>query len=142
MLQLAKGILAAIGISLTFGAVQLALGRDLSGVSRNSISQHSSVPQNSLGVAEASAINRTAKADRAVAAAESTVQTRTISFRLNALSDTSILVRLPIAKEARNGPSVPLLRKPGDRKMAVACEPAVSVLTEVAKLLQPGRCVT
>jgi hypothetical protein len=142
MLQLAKGILAAIGISLTFGAVQLALGRDLSGVSRNSVSQNSSVPQNSLGVAEASAINRIAKADRAVAAAESTVQTRTISFRLNALSDTSILVRLPIAKEARNGPSVPLLRKPGDRKMAVACEPVVSVLTEVAKLLQPGRCVT
>jgi hypothetical protein len=142
MLQLAKGILAAIGISLTFGAVQLALGRDLSGVSRNSVSQNSSVPQNSLGVAEASAINRIAKADRAVAAAESTVQTRTISFRLNALSDTSILVRLPIAKEARNGPSVPLLRKSGDRKMAVACEPVVSVLTEVAKLLQPGRCVT
>ena len=138
MLQLAKGILAAIGISLTFGAVQLALGRDLSGVSRNS----SGVPQNSLGVAEASAINRTAKADRAVAAAGSAVQTRTISFRLNALSDTSILVRLPIAKEARNGPSVPLLRKSGDRKMAVACEPVVSVLTEVAKQLLPGRCIT
>jgi len=32
--------------------------------------------------------------------------------------------------------------KPGDRKMTVACEPVVSVLTEVAKLLQPGRCVT
>jgi hypothetical protein len=30
--------------------------------------------------------------------------------------------------------------KPGDRK--VACEPVVSVLTEVAKQLQPGRCVT
>jgi hypothetical protein len=32
--------------------------------------------------------------------------------------------------------------KSGDRKNAVACEPVVSVLTEVAKLLQPGRCVT
>ena len=30
----------------------------------------------------------------------------------------------------------------GSRKTAVACEPVVSVLTEVAKLLQPGRCVT
>jgi hypothetical protein len=33
-------------------------------------------------------------------------------------------------------------RKPGDRKLAVACEPPVSVLTEIAKQLQPGRCVT
>jgi hypothetical protein len=29
-----------------------------------------------------------------------------------------------------------------DRKLTVACEPVVSVLTEVAKQLQPGRCVT
>ena len=35
-------------------------------------------------------------------------------------------------------------RRPGPvaSKMTVACEPPVSVLTEVAKLLQPGRCVT
>jgi hypothetical protein len=33
-----------------------------------------------------------------------------------------------------------VLMKPG--RTAVACEPVVSVLTEVAKLLQPGRCVT
>jgi hypothetical protein len=26
--------------------------------------------------------------------------------------------------------------------MAVACEPVVSVLTEIARQLQPGRCVT
>ena len=32
--------------------------------------------------------------------------------------------------------------KSRDTKTAVACEPPVSVLTEVAKLLQPGRCVT
>jgi hypothetical protein len=30
----------------------------------------------------------------------------------------------------------------GEKKMATACEPPVSVLAEVAKLLQPGRCVT
>ena len=31
--------------------------------------------------------------------------------------------------------------KDGGRRM-VACEPVVSVLTEIAKTLQPGRCVT
>jgi hypothetical protein len=44
--------------------------------------------------------------------------------------------------QARNGASRPSMTKSSDRKMTVACEPVVSVLTEVAKLLQPGRCVT
>jgi len=131
MSQLAKGIFGAIGIALTFGIVQLASGRDLAGI-----------PQGPLGTPEA-AINRAAKTNRAVAVAGSAVQTQTISLRLDGLSDTSVLVRVPVAKEeVRNGPSVPSVRKSGDRKMTVACEPVVSVLTEVAKLLQPGRCVT
>jgi hypothetical protein len=44
--------------------------------------------------------------------------------------------------QARNGSSAPALTRSGDRKMMVACEPVVSVLTEVVRLLQPGRCVT
>jgi hypothetical protein len=36
-----------------------------------------------------------------------------------------------------------LLLKSGDRrKPPVGCEPMFSVLTEAAKQLQPGRCVT
>jgi hypothetical protein len=35
-----------------------------------------------------------------------------------------------------------LVTKSGKRKLTVACEPVVSVLTEVAKQLEPGRCVT
>jgi len=75
------------------------------------------------------------------------MQTRTVSVRLYGLSDTSVVVRIPVAREARNAPSAPLVtrsgdRKPGDRKLTVACEPVVSVLTEIAKQLQPGRCVT
>jgi hypothetical protein len=45
-----------------------------------------------------------------------------------------------VTEEIRNRPAAPA--KPGASKMTVACEPPVSVLTEVAKLLQPGRCVT
>jgi hypothetical protein len=73
--------------------------------------------------------------------AASAAQTQTISLRLDSLSDTSVLVRVPVAGEARNSSSAPSLIKSGG-KVAVACEPVVSVLTEVAKQLQPGRCVT
>ncbi len=67
---------------------------------------------------------------------------RTISLQLNGLADTSVLVRVPVAQAARSGASAPSWTKSGDGKRTVACEPVVSVLTEVAKQLQPGRCVT
>ena len=132
MSQLSRGIFSAIAVSLTLGAV--AWGRDLS-----------AGRQDPAGTPEAT-VNRAAKADRAANVAGSAVQTRTISLRLDALADTSVLIRIPVA-QARNkssvpSPSAPAATKSGDRKMTVACEPVVSILTEVAKLLQPGRCVT
>ena len=138
MSQLSRGIFAAIAVSLMCGvggAVQFAAGRDLSGVTPSS-----------AGISEA-LINRAAKADRAARLPEGAVQTRTVSVRLYGLSDTSVVVRIPVAREARNAPSVPLVtrsgdRKSGARKLTVACEPVVSVLTEIAKRLEPGRCVT
>jgi hypothetical protein len=144
MSQLSRGIFAAVAISLTCGAVQLAAGRDLIRGRQNSVT----APESTTNIS----INRAAKADRAARLAGQAVPTQTISLRLDALADTSILVRVPAAKEggnkeARNGSpapssSAPAVTKSGSRKMAVACEPVVSVLTEVAKLLQPGRCVT
>jgi hypothetical protein len=126
---LIKGILGASAVSLTFGAVQFASGRDLGHVSQALVVQVS-LPSSGEG------INRAAKADRAAAVSASARQTRTISLRLDGLSDASVLVRVPLAHAAR----ATSFAKPGDRK--VACEPVVSVLTEVAKLLEPGRCVT
>ena len=81
-------------------------------------------------------INRAAKADRAGGVSASAGRTQTVSLRLDGVSDTSILVRVPVAQAARETS----FAKHGDRK--VACEPVVSVLTEVAKRLEPGRCVT
>jgi hypothetical protein len=130
MSQLSRGILGVMAVSLTLGAAQFALGRDLSGR-----------PQDPAATTEAT-INRAVKADRAVGVAGSGVQTQTISLRFDGLSDTSVLVRIPVAREARNGPTAPAVKKSGDRKLAMACEPVVSVLTEVAKLLEPGRCIT
>jgi hypothetical protein len=132
MSQIRKGIFGALAIGLTFGAAQLAAGHDLMGGKIRA------------SVAPETGINRAAKSDRA---AVPTVpgRTETIALRVDGLADTSVLVRVPAAKEARNetrnGPTPPVT-KPASKRIAIACEPPVSVLTEVAKLLQPGRCVT
>jgi hypothetical protein len=143
MSQIFKAIFGGVAVTLALGAVQLASGHDLA----DRWQAVAGAPE--AGVLE-TAINRSAKADRAAVVAGSAVLTRTIALRLDSLSDTSILVRVPVAREtekkpeteARNGPAAPSLFRSGDRKMAVACEPMVSVLTEVAKRLEPGRCVT
>jgi hypothetical protein len=67
---------------------------------------------------------------------------RTIALRLDGLSDTSVLIRIPVAQADRTGSSMRSPVTPGKGAAVVACEPVVSVLTAVAKQLQPGRCVT
>ena len=139
MSQIFKAILAALAITATFDAVQLASGHDLIGGRQLA----STIP--------AADINRAAKADRAALRA-APGQTETITIRSVGLDDTSVVLRVPVAQqevreEVRNPPAAPAkpgATKPGatKTKMTVACEPPVSVLTEVAKLLQPGRCVT
>jgi hypothetical protein len=132
MSQLSRAVFGTIAVSLSLGAAQLAVGRDLMGT------------QNPTGTSEV--VNSAVKADRADAAMRTGAATRTISLRFDALADTSVLIRMPAAKatdtQVRSGSSAPSLTKSGDRKATVACEPPVSVLTEVAKRLQPGRCIT
>jgi hypothetical protein len=140
-----KGIVGAMALTLAFGAV--AWGRDM-------------VKQGDAGAllsadASAAAINRSAKADRGVRPAGHAMQTQTYSLRLHSLSDTSVLIRVPVAMgaasevrapvavEAHSRKAPSMLKKPGEAKaMMEACEPSVSVLTEVAKQLQPGRCIS
>ena len=129
MSQIIKGIFSALGVTLAFGAVQFASGHDLVG-------------RQTVSVAPETGVNRTAKADR-VAVVPSATPTQTIALRFDSLADTSILVRVPVVKsDAGPRPTPPLVTKPGVRKTTVACEPVVSVLTEVAKRLEPGRCIT
>jgi hypothetical protein len=131
MSPISRIIFGALAASLTLGVVQFAAGQEFAG-------RFEAVTE-PVGTA----INRAAKADRAAEIPLAAPPTRTISMKVDSLADTSILVRVPLPKEARNlaPANKPGERKP-DRKIAVACEPPVSVLTEVAKLLQPGRCVT
>src|SRR5882762_8163757 len=133
MSQLSRGIFGAIAVSLTFGAA-LAAGRDLAEIQNPA--------GNSQVVNTSEAINRAAKADRADGVVGSAAPTRTISLRQDVLTDTSVLIRLPVMQEARNNVPAPAVVKPQAKKVTVACEPPVSVLTEVAKRLEPGRCIT
>jgi hypothetical protein len=131
---ISKGLFGAIALSLTFGAV--ASGRDLG--------QQGAVGQPSMQVsmtdASTTSINRITKTDRAARVTGAAIQTQTVSLRLNDLANTSVLIRVPVVNDNRS-------RTPASRQMksgnaTVACEPPVSVLTEIAKRLQPGRCVT
>ena len=133
MSQIFKAFFVFLAGSATFGAVQLASGHDLASLRQLAATEPTSD------------VNRSGKADRgALKAAEG--ETQTITVRAVGLEDTSVVVRVPVVKEeARNRaapPAKPEGSKPAPSKTTIACEPPVSVLTEVAKLLQPGRCVT
>lgn len=135
MSQISKAIIGALAISVACGAV--AFGHDLAGLGAG--------PSRTVSKAPEAGVNRAAKADRD-AIKPALAQTQTVALRINGMPDTSVLVRMPAAKaavteEARDRPA-PSMLKSGAGRNAVACEPVVSVLTEVAKLLQPGRCVT
>jgi len=126
-----KRILGAVAISLTFGAVQFASGHDLTGGFQ------------APGHPQPTGVNSAAKADRVTAFVAPSAPTRTISFKLAELADTSILMRIPLTVEVHgNAAPASLLMKPGAPTPVIACVPVVSVLTEVAKRLQPGRCLT
>lgn len=128
MSQIPKAFFGAAAIVLTLGAVQFASGHDLA-------DRWQAVADKPGHI-----VNRSAKADRLADLRPAAVPTRTVSLRLNDLPATSVLLRVP-AVEARNV-KPPALLQSRSRRPTVACEAVVSSLTEVAKLLQPGRCVT
>jgi hypothetical protein len=130
MSQLHKVFLGVLALGATLGAAQLASGHDLADRWQAVADKPS-----------AHSVNRSAKADRLPEMKSASTATRTVSMRLNDLADTSVLLRVPSPVETGN--AKPLTQpKPGRTKPTIACEPVVSSLTEVARLLQPGRCVT
>jgi hypothetical protein len=137
MSQLIAGISGALALSLISSAAEFARGRDLAAVAGNQApsTQSLSLSFNSPGTS----VNRRSKADRVAALVGSPASTQTVSLKLDAFSDTTFLIRIPVA--ASNPPAARARARPATRKPMVACEPIVSPLTEVAKQLQPGRCV-
>jgi hypothetical protein len=158
MSRLMMGLSGALALALISGAAEYARGHDLSSRARDRASDKAPLTQGlasqgltSQGLASqglglpapadgASLVNRGSKADRAAVSTGSAASTRTVSVKLDAFADTTFLIRLPVA--IANRPSPPAQVKPALRKSMVACEPVVSILTDVAKQLQPGRCVT
>lgn len=136
-------ILSALAAALSVGAVQFASGHDLT------------VGLLSAASTTTNPVNRSAKAYRA-AALPAIRQTKTISLHLSQFADTSFLLRIPAAPASAEAvgnttgtatsSSQPVIKSEGterqEAKHPIACEPSVSMLTEIAKSLQPGRCVT
>jgi hypothetical protein len=163
-----KGILSAAAVVLSFGAAQFASGEDFT------------VGMRTAGIPD-QAIDRSGKTDRAPILAEPAAPTQTISIHVDKVPGTSVLVRIPVARDeqgskdqgratqdsanqgrtnqgsanqgsanqgsanqdsAPEGNAAPAAQQVKDQRRTVACEPVVSVLTEIAKRLQPGRCIT
>ena len=135
MSGLTTGVAGAIALVLISGAAQFAMGRDLS----TTLADRFQSSPGSLNP-DTVAINRAAKADRAAGPSGSPALLRTISLQLNGVADTVVLMRVPVAVAVP--PAESSVAKPVTRRPMMACEPVVSVLTEVARRLQPGRCVT
>jgi hypothetical protein len=143
MPQIQKVFLGAVAIAATLGAVQvgavqLASSHDLADRWQALADQPGQTSGRNVATHN---VNRIGKSDRLAEPKPAAASTRTVSMRLNDLADTSVLLRVPAVVETGNAKPSTMLLKPG-RKPTIACEPMVSSLTEVAKLLQPGRCVT
>ena len=123
--RMSHSYLGAVAITLTLGAVQFASGHDL---------------VNRWQSEQPSIVNRANKADRLGDPKLFAVPTKTVFLRLNDLADTSVLLRIPSAQARTTKP--PTVLRNQSRTPTLACEPVVSALTEVARLLPPGRCVT
>ena len=123
-----KALIGALALTLGgLSAAQLAFGHDLS---------------DRLQPSASADVNRSGKTDRAPRVTAPAVPTQTISVTLSGLRDTSVAMRIPLTPDTRTSAPASLLITSTPPKPAVACEPVVSVLTDVAKLLQPGRCFT
>lgn len=143
MSKVSSLVLGVVSGAAMFGAIQYASGNDLRASNlRGTLTESDtaiSAPSPAL------AVNRTAKGDRDTTPAKLDAG-QTLSFHVHGLVDTSVLLRLagPAPKAQTDKPAstkaIPIDTRP--RKATVACEPPVSLLTEVARSLQPGRCVT
>lgn len=144
-------LIAATAVVLTAGAAQFASGHDLlsplagaTAAVANARTSVSDVPATQMDH-----VNRAAKTDRMAIHVGERAATRTFAVRPSGLSNTSVLIRAPIAAPGKEAHDVTPVRSPVmlkspsvAPKATVACEAPVSVLTDVAKQLAPGRCIT
>jgi len=134
MFQLASGILGAAAATLAFSTVHLE-------VSAKGDQQRQTVA--SVQSDAAAQVMRAGKGDR-LTTPSAQGQNLTVSFRLPG-ADSSVMMRVQLPASGQNATdrnAAPPADRASTGKRMVACEPSVSVLTSVAKMLQPSRCVT
>jgi len=138
MSRWSKGFFAVIAASLAFGAVHLeiASGSDLKVPVRGDAGLFGSRGVGATQPLVAEEVNRAGKSDR-LASAVAGASGPTIVFKLAGLKNTSVATFLPLAQRAQA--PAPVSKSVLGR---AACEPPVSALTEVARVVQNGRCVT
>lgn len=131
---------------LALGAVHLevAAGNDLLGpVLRGDAG--APVTARTVGKVIATNVDRSAKGDRDAAVKPNGGVT--MSFEVPSLPDTSVLMRVSAGGAADAIRKAPASSSGAGKGSAagvrpIACEPPVSVLSAVARQLEPGRCVT
>ncbi len=134
---------AVVAAALTVAAAPFAMGGELPAWLVRSPAVAAASAPTSAGD-QANAVERAGKSDRA-AVTRIGVASQTFSIQPSGMSGTSVLVRVVSQKPDHRANEKPATRlQPRDKaaKPRGACERVVSMLTEVAKRLEPGRCVT
>ncbi len=145
MSYMASGTLGAVAAVLALGAVHLEVAAGNDGLGPAQRGDASVTMPARAGEAVINDVDRSAKGDRETAI--SPAGGLTLSFKLPGLPDTSVMMRVPAGEAAdalRKVPSSTTGSSKGSSagSRPVACEPVVSVLTDVAKRLEAGRCIT
>jgi hypothetical protein len=138
MTRRSLGFLTATVAFALFGGLHLEIA---SGQVRDRLAPNDARLQTGTTLA-AMAINREAKGNRSEISS-SAAEGRTIIFQHPDLQSTTVALRLWETAGAKNRPASKNGKAPADKpRQTVACEGVVSALTEVAKQLEAGRCVT
>jgi hypothetical protein len=131
MVQTSAGFLAGLAVTLSLGAVHMGSADQAVGHDQTAAAVHRAV-KSDLGTVLSSLSSHTSS--------------RTVSVRLESLPSMSIVFRIPGSSGQEVGDRITkrgLNRAPPRPvKRTIACETVVSTLTDVAKRLEPGRCVT
>lgn len=145
MSYLTSGTLGAVAAVMALGAVHLEVAAGNDRLAPDLRGDASLMIPARTDDGNINGVDRSTKGDRA--SAPSAQGGMTLSFKVPSLPATSVLIRIPAGETAnalRKAPAVTLgsNKAPSSNARPIACEPVVSVLTPVAKQLQPGRCVT
>lgn len=146
MSYMASGTLGAVAAVLALGAVHLdvSAANDVAGPIQRGDARVMT-PARAGDETIAISVDRSAKSDRATAI--SPAGGLTLSFTLPGLPDSSVMMRVPAGEAADALRRAPVSTTGSGKGSSagsrpIACEPVVSVLTDVAKRLQAGRCIT